>query len=161
MQITTQQFQELVAQQNYQQEMNTLKLTRRLAKSKLTAITQQLCQQFQAAVDAGYLVDAQVEISGLPCPVTASLQTGIINLPLQDSAKLSHFFAAEEKQTVTANLVVVSEAINASGLRIDQVIADASQIMTAQATVQDLLTTNLQQIIDHCDHPAKSATNEA
>ena len=56
---------------------------------------------------------------------------------------------------------MVSEAINASGLRIDQVIADASQIMTAQATVQDLLTTNLQQIIDHCDHPAKSATNEA
>ena len=27
MQITTQQFQELVAQQNYQQETNTLKLT--------------------------------------------------------------------------------------------------------------------------------------
>ncbi|AXX65162.1 MAG: hypothetical protein J6584_05810 [Lactobacillus sp.] len=152
MEITAAQYQDKIAQKSYQNFTTSIQLTRRLAKSKIKTAVNQLCLQVQDAVDSGYLAQGQLAVTGLPFAIEFALQSGIINLPFQDYQKISHFFDKEETKTVKIYLVTVSEQINVSKLRIDQVAADPSKLTEQIDVIVEMVHDNLQQALENYDN---------
>ncbi|MBA1394649.1 hypothetical protein [Bombilactobacillus bombi] len=151
MKITVAQYQEQIAQENYQNFTVTVQLTRRLGQAKLKAAITQLIQQVQTAVDSGYLAQGQLVVTGLPMTISFALQTGIINLPFQDYQKISHFFDKEEVKKLQVYLVTFSDYINVSHLRIDQVAEDPSHLSVQTAAILEMVHTNLKQALANYD----------
>ena len=161
MEIEVKQYQTKIAAESYQNFTLELKLTRRLAQKKLQDSLKQLCQQIQDAVAKGYLAQGQLIISGLPFPITFALQTGIINLPFQDYQKVNNFFEPEQRTEIHLYLVTFSEFINASHLRIDQVLADPSQAETQISEIVKMVNDNLQQALSNYDNRIQQPQKEA
>lgn len=147
MKMTIQQFQDKIANAEYQTFQQTIKLTKRLAASKVTPALQQLTQQLEEAMNGGYLAQGELTIEGLGFPVVCNLQLSPLNLPWQDAAKVSHFFDRDEQVELKFYLVTSCEFINASHLRIDQVATDAADLQQQQAAIVQLIIEQCQQAI--------------
>ncbi|NVY97159.1 hypothetical protein HU830_08500 [Lactobacillus sp. DCY120] len=145
MQLTVQQFQEKIANHDYQQQQKEFPVPSKITAQTLTPVAQALVQGLEDDLDRGYLSEVEALMTGLPFTCSFLLQTGIINLPLADSAKTRHFFTPEETVTVTANLVTICPNLNASDLRIDQVVGDATSIAEATTTIATMMAQNLEQ----------------
>lgn len=109
----------------------------RLGDEKVAAV---LVDGLTKHVAKDELVQSSVTTQFAGEQVTLRLETGIINLPAENIAKVANFFDnSDESVPVNAYLVVKSSAINRSGLRIDKV-ASVAAILSAPDDVIAKLT---------------------
>lgn len=83
-------------------------------------------------------------------PVKVTLETGIVNLPLQYIKKVNQFFELEDQVEVNLYLYVTSPLINQSNMRIDLIgpVASFATAATANWTkIADLLTKDLEAVV--------------
>lgn len=78
-----------------------------------------LFEQFGRALAAKKLarIVQPLKLAGQQASVV--LETGVINLPFANTKRVDNFFNLEAQTPLVVNLIVLSEQINASGLRID------------------------------------------
>ncbi|AZP97093.1 hypothetical protein CYK59_09060 [Latilactobacillus curvatus] len=83
-------------------------------------------------------------------PVKVTLETGIVNLPLQYIKKVNQFFELDDQAEVNLYLYVTSPLINRSNMRIDLIGTVASFEESAAANwtkIADLLTKDLEAVV--------------
>ncbi|WP_208422658.1 hypothetical protein [Latilactobacillus fragifolii] len=83
-------------------------------------------------------------------PIKVTLETGIVNLPLQYIKKVNQFFELEDQVEVNLYLYVTSPLINRSNMRIDLIGPVASFATAAAANwtkIADLLTKDLEAVV--------------
>lgn len=74
------------------------------------------------AIKAAKLEQAELMLETATDPIYIRLETGIINLPFENINRVSNFFDdPEQKVPVNVYLIVVSPALNVSGLHIMQI----------------------------------------
>ncbi|MCM6844406.1 hypothetical protein NE293_06970 [Latilactobacillus curvatus] len=83
-------------------------------------------------------------------PVKVTLETGIVNLPLQYIKKVNQFFELDDQAEVNLYLYVTSPLINRSNMRIDLIgtVASFEEAAAANWTkIADLLTKDLEAVV--------------
>lgn len=79
--------------------------------------------------------------------VIVSLESGIVNLPFENIKQVDNFFEEPENPTeLTVNLIVKNSAVNASGLRIDQ-ICTLAELKQSQADYTNQITERVQELL--------------
>lgn len=131
MDINVKAFQDAITEDNYEHSEQTI-TPAALAKQGLEAALAPVFTAVQQAIQAGKLIAAQLVVTS-PEPTTIRLETGIINLPFADVKKVANFLEAEEMVPLKVYLIVSSEFVNVSGLRIDEVTT-ADEYLTSFST---------------------------
>lgn len=111
-------------------------------KSSLKKQMEPIIAAVSEAVATGHLAQAQLEITG-KITVTYRIETGVLNLPFENSKKIFQFFDMTQATPVKIYLVTVAENLNVSGFRIDE-MGTADDLMTAEASVIDNIMTQVQ-----------------
>ncbi|MFD1393136.1 hypothetical protein ACFQ3L_05950 [Lacticaseibacillus jixianensis] len=123
MEINVKAFQEAIAAGNYEQTNHSA--TEAAALADIEKVLAPVFDDVDRALDAGKLISAQLTIEGAE-PTTVRVETGVINLPFEDSKKVTNFLDADKATPLQLNLIVASPYVNVSGLRIDEIAtADA------------------------------------
>ncbi|KRN21984.1 hypothetical protein [Lacticaseibacillus camelliae] len=123
MEINVKAFQEAIEAGNYEQ--TNYPITEVAATAGVEKALAPVFSDVDQALAAGKLISAQLTIEGDE-PTYVRIETGVINLPFEDSKKVTNFLDADKDTPITLNLIVVSPYVNASGLRIDEIAtADA------------------------------------
>lgn len=87
------------------------------------------------------------------------IQSGIINLPFQDSKKVRHFFDEEDEVETKLYLVTKSENINKSKLRIEK-LSDSSELSPEVITKAEEIMNNQLATIEENIKIAKDEESE-
>ena len=123
MEINVKAFQEAIEAENFEQ--TNYPITEAAATADIEKALAPVFNDVDQALSAGKLISAQLTIAGDE-PTYVRIETGIINLPFEDSKKVTNFLDADKETPIDLNLIVVSPYVNASGLRIDEIAtADA------------------------------------
>ncbi|MFD1670483.1 hypothetical protein ACFQ5M_00060 [Agrilactobacillus yilanensis] len=85
------------------------------------------------AVATGHLCQAQLVVTG-KITVTYRIETGIINLPFENSKKVAQFFDTPDGVPVNIYLITAAENLNLSGFRID-LMGTSDDLMTDEASI--------------------------
>ncbi|WP_057002748.1 hypothetical protein [Agrilactobacillus composti] len=85
------------------------------------------------AVATGHLAQAKLVLTG-KANVVYRLETGVVNLPFENTKKVFQFYDLEETVPVRIYLITEAEDLNASGFRIDE-MGTADDLMTNEAAV--------------------------
>lgn len=104
------------------------------------------------AVATGHLAQAQLEVTG-KITVTYRIETGVLNLPFENSKKIFQFFDLSQTAPIKIYLITEAENLNVSGFRIDE-MGTADDLMTTEQSVIDNIVTQAQtqwQFLE--DHP--------
>ncbi|ERL64261.1 hypothetical protein [Schleiferilactobacillus shenzhenensis] len=139
------------------EQIHTMTVTRTpaaLKKEGLDAALGEVLDNFEASVAAGQMTQANLTVS-TEVPVTFRLETNVINLPLADSNKLYQFFDLDATAPVNVYLVVESDDINVSHLRIDEV-APVTEFLSHQDQVRAQIIQAVQEKWDYLqtvEHP--------
>ncbi|WP_461213769.1 hypothetical protein [Lacticaseibacillus sp. GG6-2] len=165
MQINTKAFQDAVMDGNYT-TFDQEATPEAIAKSGLDTALAPVFAAVDAALDAGKLIQAQLTITSKE-PTIIRLETGIVNLPFADAKKIINFLEPEEMVPLRLYLIVISEHVNASGLRIDEVatLDDYSKAKGAQqaaiiAAGQEKLALIAENAVKPKPEPAKPAAKK-
>ncbi|WP_125706540.1 hypothetical protein [Lacticaseibacillus daqingensis] len=142
MQINVNAFQEAILAGNYETAVTAI-TPETLAQTTLAEAMTPVFAAFDAAIDAGKLVQADLVIESAE-PTTVRLETGVINLPFADSKKVNNFLDEAELVPLTINLIVSSPYVNQSGLRIDRV-ATADTYVAAPAAQQAAIVASVSE----------------
>jgi len=118
MEINVQSYQNAIAEGNYEQVRKTVDLTD-LKEQGLAQFMASLYESIQTATEKNHLIQATLEVTYKE-PVLVTLETGIINLPMENYKKVNNFLEIEEIVPVNLYLVISSQWVNVSGLRIDK-----------------------------------------
>lgn len=89
-------------------------------------------------------------------PLRVTLETGIVNLPLQYIKKVNQFFDEAAQVPVNLYLYVTSSFVNRSGMRIDEIgplATLATDLPAAWQMTEQLLTQDLAAVIDNAQAP--------
>lgn len=109
---------EKVAAGDYQAELQTLTAKDLTAKTYHEA-AKKMVDFVVEALNSGRLAQAQVLIDN-ETPVTFALETSLINLPLANAKKLPNFMDEDSEQEVKVYFEIISDYINVSHFRIDE-----------------------------------------
>ncbi|KRN27976.1 hypothetical protein IV38_GL001817 [Lactobacillus selangorensis] len=120
MELTVQQYLDAVQNQDYDhQEWHVS--PEHLAEKGLPTYTHELYDRLRKDLGDNRLAQLQLTVDYPDRPATFTLETGIINLPLRYATKIGQFFQSEDETVpVRLYLIVESEDINVTGLRIDE-----------------------------------------
>lgn len=123
MEINVKAFQEAIEAGNYEQP--NYPVTEQTATTDIETALAPVFNDVDQALAAGKLISARLTVAGDE-PTEVRIETGIINLPFEDSKKVTNFLDADKEVPIRLNLIVASPYVNASGLRIDEIAtADA------------------------------------
>ena len=116
-----------------------------------------LFEQFGEALAAKRLAQIVQPLELAGQQVSVMLETGVINLPFANTKRVDNFFDLQAQTPLVVNLIVLSDQINASGLRIDTCgsVADWDTSAT-DVLIKTTLKQDLQQIIKNIT-PKKAA----
>lgn len=95
------------------------------------------------AVAIGHLAQAQLEVTG-KITVTYRIETGIVNLPFENSKKVNQFFENDGPVPVNIYLITDAENLNVSGFRIDE-MGTTDAFMEDEATMIAKIDTQAQE----------------
>ncbi|KRM71346.1 hypothetical protein [Lacticaseibacillus brantae] len=126
MEINVQTYQNAIAEGNYEQVQKTVD-PMDLKEQGLAQFMASLYESVQAATQKNQLIQATLEVTYKE-PVLVSLETSVINLPMADYKKINNFLEVEEIVPVNLYLVITSQWVNVSGLRIDKMTDVASYL---------------------------------
>ncbi|KRM24755.1 hypothetical protein [Schleiferilactobacillus harbinensis] len=150
------------------EQIRTITLTKTPAEIKkdgLAAALGELLDNFEASVAANEMTQANLDVA-TEVPVAFRLETNVINLPLADSNKLYQFFDLDATAAVNVYLIVESEDINVSHLRIDE-IAPVDTFLSDQDQVRAQIIQAAQekwdflQTVEHPTPEEKAAAEKA
>lgn len=107
----------------------------------------------QEAIDSGYLAqyECQVKVKKGD-PLSVRLENNLINVPMQDAERLNgKLLNKDEEYPVKLYMVAEGESLNKSGLRIDELAADASAAHNGDvaAKFQSWIADQLAQLIEN------------
>lgn len=149
-----------IEKQDYIQDLETVKYADvSHSKKKLKAYAAKMVKEVVAALKHNSLVQTQLAISGQR-PVTFALETNIINLPYRNYKRISNFFEEGKDYEIKVYFETISDYINVSHFRIDQLatddeIASKSDELTDQLV--DDMVAKLREIREY-KKPEKKAT---
>ena len=126
MEINVQTYQNAIAEGNYEQVQKTVDPLD-LKEQGLAQFMASLYESVQTATQKNQLIQATLEVTYKE-PVLVSLETSVINLPMADYKKVNNFLEVEEIVPVNLYLVITSQWVNVSGLRIDKMTDVASYL---------------------------------
>lgn len=132
MEINVKAFQEAITEGNFEQK--NYSLTEAAALSNIEKALAPVFADIDHALDAGKLIQASLTIQGDE-PTTVRVETGVINLPFEDSKKVANFLDADQQTPLQLNLVIVSPYVNVSGLRIDEIATADAYLANKQANI--------------------------
>lgn len=154
MEINVQTYQNAIAEGNYDSVRENVS-PETLKQNGLAATMAGIYTNVREATEAGHLIQAQLEVT-YKVPTLISIETGVINLPLENYKKVNNFLEPEEIVPVNLYLVVTSEAINVSGLRIDlfSSVADyLADFTTKNAALNEAISEKLTLIEEEMAKP--------
>ena len=135
---------EKIENQDYLQDLETVKYADiSKSKTKLKNFAKKMVDETIAALKHNSLVQVQLAISGQR-PVTFALETNIINLPYSNYKKIANFFEEGQDYPVNVYFETISEFVNASGFRIDQ-LATEEEILADPAKFIDQMADWMQE----------------
>lgn len=149
-----------IEKQDYIQDLETVKYADvSHSKKKLKAYAAKMVKEVVAALKHNSLVQTQLAISGQR-PVTFALETNIINLPYRNYKRISNFFEEGKDYETNVYFETISDYINVSHFRIDQLatddeIANKSDELTDQLV--DDMVTKLKEIREYKKPEKKAA----
>mgnify|MGYP004468273069 CR=1 FL=1 len=153
MQINTKAFQDAVMDGNYTtfaQETTPQAVT----KDGLDAALAPVFAAVDTALEDGKLIQAQLTITSKE-PTVIRLETGIVNLPFADAKKIINFLEPEELVPLRLYLIVISEYVNASGLRIDEVATLDDYVQTKGAQQAAIIAAGQEKLALIAENAAK------
>lgn len=135
---------EKIENQDYLQDLETVKYAE-ISKSrkKLKGFAEKMIGEVAAALKHNSLVQVQLAVTGQR-PVTFALETNIINLPYSNYKKISNFFEEGPEYPVNIYFETISEYVNVSGFRIDQ-LATQEELLADPDKYADLLVDWMQE----------------
>ena len=160
MKITLKDLTEKIENQDYIQDLETVKYAEvSRSKAKLKKIVDKMVKEVVAAFKHDSLVQTQLAIDGQR-PVTFALETNIINLPYNNYKKVSNFFDEEGENPLYVYFETISDYVNVSKFRIDQ-LATEEEIEedpdAVAAKLVDAMVEKLQVIREYEKPEAKTA----
>ncbi|MCH4172358.1 MAG: hypothetical protein LKF36_14150 [Lactobacillus sp.] len=102
-------------------------------KDGIAALLTPALAAISEAVATGHLAQAKLVLTG-KANVVYRLETGVVNLPFENTKKVFQFYDLEETVPVRIYLITEAEDLNASGFRIDE-MGTADDLMTNEAAV--------------------------
>lgn len=153
MQINTKAFQDAVMDGNYT-TFDQEATPQAIAKSGLDTALAPVFAAVDAALEAGKLIQAQLTITSKE-PTIIRLETGIVNLPFADAKKIINFLEPEELVPLRLYLIVISEHVNASGLRIDEVATLDDYLKTKSAQQAAIIAAGQEKLALIAENAAK------
>lgn len=135
MEIKVQDYVDAIEATNYQTFEET-KTASAVKKTGLKKALQPVVAAVSEAVATGHLIQAQLVVTG-KVTVTYRMETGIINLPFDNNKRVFQFFNDQEDTVpVKVYLITISEHLNQSGLRIDE-MGTTDDLMTDETSLTD------------------------
>ena len=153
MQINTKAFQEAVMDGNFTTFNHEL-TPAAVAKDGLDQALAPVFAAVDEALEAGKLIQAQLTITEAE-PTIIRLETGIVNLPFADAKKIINFLEPEELVPLRLYLIVISEHVNASGLRIDEVATLDEYLQTKAAQQAAIIAAGQEKLAEIAENKAK------
>lgn len=109
-----------IENQDYISDLETVKYAEiSKSKAKLKPYATKMVKEVIAGIKHDSLVQTQLAVDGQR-PVTFALETNIINLPFSNYKKISNFFEEGQDYEVNVYFETISEYVNVSKFRIDQ-----------------------------------------
>lgn len=110
----------------------------------------------QEAIDSGYLAQYEWQVKVKKGdPISVRLENNLINVPMGDAERLNgKLLNKDEEYPVKLYMVAEGESLNKSGLRIDELAADAATVNQADASAnfQSWVADQLAQLIENRSH---------
>ncbi|WEV70684.1 hypothetical protein OZY43_07025 [Lactobacillus sp. ESL0785] len=139
MKINLQDLTKKIEQEDYLQDLITVKYAEiSKSKAKLKEAASKMVKETAAAIKHHSLSHIALEITGQR-PVTFALETNIINLPYSNYKKVANFFDNDKDYPVYIYFETISNYLNASGFRIDQLATEGEIVQDEAAVVTKLL----------------------
>lgn len=149
-----------IEKQDYIQDLETVKYADvSKSKAKLKPYAEKMVKEVIAAIKHNSLVQTQLAISGQR-PVTFALETNIINLPYSNYKRISNFFENEQDYEVNVYFETISEYVNVSHFRIDQ-LATSEEITAKSDEIIDQLVDAMREkltVVREYKKPEKKKT---
>lgn len=121
MEIKVSDFITAITEEKYKKDTIVAKLEQ-VEKFGLAESLAPIIEKESEAIKEAQLEQAELMLETTTDPIYIRLETGIINLPFENINRVSNFFNDPEQEVpVNVYLVVVSPALNASGLHIMQI----------------------------------------
>lgn len=142
MKIDLKDLNEKIESQDYIQDLETVKYGDiGKTKSKIKPYAEKMIKEVAAAFKHDSLVQTELEVSGQR-PVTFALETNIINLPYSNYKKIANFFEEGQEYPLNVYFETISDYVNVSHFRIDQ-LATEEEIENKPAEVVDRLVDSI------------------
>ncbi|RVU70921.1 MULTISPECIES: hypothetical protein [Lactobacillus] len=139
MKINLQDLTEKIENQDYLQDLETVKYGDiSKSKTKLKGYAEKMIKETVTGIKHNSLVQVQLAVAGQR-PVTFALETNIINLPYSNYKKVANFFDEGPEYPVNVYFETISDYINVSKFRIDELAKDSELVADPDKYV-DLLT---------------------
>lgn len=127
-----------IENQDYISDLETVKYSEiSKSKTKLKTYASKMVKEVIAGIKHNSLVQTQLAVDGQR-PVTFALETNIINLPFSNYKKISNFFEEGQDYEVNVYFETISEYINVSKFRIDQ-LSTGDEIIAGEDEYVDKL----------------------
>lgn len=152
MKINLTDFTEKIEEQDYLQDLETIKYADiSKSKAKLKSLAAKMVKETVAAIKHGSLSHVALEVTGQR-PVTFALENNIINLPYSNYKKVANFFEEGKEYPVFVYFETQSEYLNASNFRIDQLATEEEIIQNEDKVIENLvaaITEKLSQVREY------------
>lgn len=154
MKIKSADFVELIENEKY--ATKSIALKEKDFIKKIDETLKEVSNFAEESLDSGMLFEYQINDGN----TIFLIQSGIINLPFQDSKKIRHFFDEEEMVETKLYLVTKSENINKSKLRIEKLSEKSEFDDEAIAKTKELMITQLATIAENIKIEAEQESEE-
>lgn len=142
MKIDLKDLNEKIESQDYIQDLETVKYGDiGKTKSKIKPYAEKMIKEVAAAFKHHSLVQTELEVLGQR-PVTFALETNIINLPYSNYKKIANFFEEGQEYPLNVYFETISDYVNVSHFRIDQ-LATEEEIENKPSEVVDRLVDSI------------------
>ncbi|GAW63134.1 hypothetical protein [Ligilactobacillus acidipiscis] len=154
MQIAVNKFVEEITNENY--EIKQVEATKSEFAKKKSKLVDQMITNFVQVTNDDKLVQSRLLLKTKGEPIIISLESGVINLPFENVKQVDNFFDQQEDEVpAVVNLIVKAPAINASGLRIDQ-ICSVTELGQAPEEFGEKITARVQELLDTIEENSAS-----
>ncbi|MCD2256829.1 hypothetical protein ACNAN0_10375 [Agrilactobacillus fermenti] len=162
MDIKVQDFVDKVQDSQFQRHQET-KTTTQVNRSSLQKLMSPIIAALSEAVATGHLAQVSLDITG-KTQVSYRLETGVINLPFENSNKVFQFLDLESTVPVKIYLITQAENLNASHFHIDE-MGPADELMADEAGMTAAIMAKVQEtwqyLVDHPELPKSKSASKA
>ncbi len=154
MQITVNDFEETITNEKYGIQQIESKKSDFAAQGR--KLIKEMTNNFIGIVNNDELAQSRLILKTKADAITIFLESGIINLPFDNVNQIDNFFDEPKKETeVNVNLIVKAQAVNPSGLRIDQ-ICTVSELLAATDKQSDIILKRVTELLNDIDKNHKT-----